>query len=210
LTGNIQKAETKKILWEFAETILPDKRIRDFNQGLMELGAVVCKPKRPACDSCPIDEICEANRLSIQDALPVKPVRKPIPHYDVTAGIIRKNGKILITLRPPRGLLGGLWEFPGGKKKNGEDLRSCLKREINEELGIKIDIGEHLISVKHAYTHFKITLHVFLCHYISGKIQAIECDDYRWITQSDFGRYAFPAADHKVIKKLMEIKAEDL
>jgi len=209
ITENIQKSDTQKHLWALAETMLPGKNIRDYNQGLMELGGMICKPKHPLCDACPVAEMCRAKELGIQEQLPVKSVRKPIPHYDVVAGIIRKNGRFLITLRPPRGLLGGLWEFPGGKVENGETFEQSLKREIAEELGIKIKIDSLFTSVKHAYTHFKITLHVFQCRYRSGEIRMNGCDDYRWIGPSRLNEFAFPGADRKVIEQLMKPPMED-
>lgn len=204
ITGNVQKAGTQKVLWSLAEEVLPRGRVQDFNQALMELGAVICKPKQPNCASCPLSKICEANKLSIQMKLPVRPPRRTIPHFNVTAGIIWKDGKFLITLRPPRGLLGGLWEFPGGKLEEGEDLGSCLQREIREELGILIEVGDSLVSVKHAYSHFRITLHALECRYVGGKIRLLGCDDYRWITPRDLEKFAFPAADRKIIKVLKE------
>ena len=204
LTDDVAKAGTQRMLWSLADTLLPAKRVHDFNQGLMELGALVCTPRKPACPSCPVAIHCEANRLSIQGELPVRAPRKPVPHYDVTAGVIWKNGRFLITLRPSKGLLGGLWEFPGGKREEGEDLPACLKREIREELGIEIEVGEGLVSVKHAYSHFRITLHVFDCRYAGGKIRLLACDDYRWITSEELDAFAFPAADRKVIQLLKE------
>ncbi len=204
VTENVEKAETRRRLWSLAEDLLPQKRVGDFNQGLMEFGATVCTPKQPSCGVCPLGVFCEAKRLSIQTELPIRAPRRAIPHYDVTAGIIWRNGKFLITLRPPRGLLGGLWEFPGGKKEEGEGLKTCLRREIREELAIDINVGDPLVSVKHAYSHFRITLHVFRCMYAGGRIQLRECADYRWITAADLDGYAFPAADRKVIQILIE------
>jgi A/G-specific adenine glycosylase len=150
--------------------------------------------------------MCEANRLSIQQELPVKSPRKPVPHYEVTAGIIWRDDRLLITRRPPKGLLGGLWEFPGGKLERGEDLEGCLKREIREELGIAIEVGARLTSVEHAYTHFRITLHAFDCRYRGGRIRLIGADDYRWIRPRELDGFALPAADHKIIGSLRSRK----
>ena len=208
ITENVDKTGTQKILWTLAEALIPRARVGVFNQGMMELGAVVCKPGQPLCVSCPLAGICEARRLSIMTELPVRTPRKPIPHYDVTAGIIWKDGKLLITRRPPKGLLGGLWEFPGGKLEKGEDLESCLIREIREELGIRIEVQEPIIVVKHAYSHFRITLHAFRCKYAGGRIRLFECDDYRWITPKELERFAFPAADHRIIEVLMKQKED--
>ena len=202
ITDNVDQTKTRKILWTLAESLLPDNRLRDFNEGLMELGAVICTPKTPDCPACPVAELCAARDLKIQEDLPVKTPRKPVPHLDVTAGVIYKNGRFLITLRPPKGLLGGLWEFPGGKLEEGETLKACLKREIQEELEIDVRVTNPLIVVKHAYTHFRITLHVFECEYVSGEIVPHDADDFKWIKIGELDDYAFPGADRKVIDKL--------
>ena len=202
IEGDVTQTETKKRLWSLSENILPRKNVNIYNQALMELGATVCLPRHPLCPLCPVGNYCLAREESIQEELPVKPPRKKIPHYDVTAGIIWKNGQFLITLRPQNGLLGGLWEFPGGKREGRETLKSCLRREIKEELGIDISIDDFLISVKHAYSHFRITLHAFQCKYLKGTIYPVGCDDFRWITVDELDSFAFPAADRKIIQEL--------
>jgi A/G-specific adenine glycosylase len=202
ITDDVRKAAAHKQLWSLAESLLPKRRIRDYNQALMELGALVCRTRNPACPDCPVSALCEACRLSLQLELPVKSPRKPVPHYVVTAGIIWKDDRLLITRRPPKGLLGGLWEFPGGKLEPGEKLEDCLKREIREELGIAVEVQTLLTSVEHAYTHFRITLHAFECRYRGGRIQCIGIDAYRWILPGDLDKFALPAADHKIIMLL--------
>jgi A/G-specific adenine glycosylase len=202
ITDDVNRTHTRRRLWELAGELVPDQEAALFNQALMELGALVCRPRDPGCDSCPLRGLCRARSLRIQEELPVKPARKVLPHYDVTAGVIRNRNKILITLRPARGLLGGLWEFPGGKREEGEDLESCLRREIREELGIPIRVEKPLLSVRHAYSHFRITLHVFQCRYLGGSLRLRGADDYRWVTPGRLNRYAFPAADRAVIRYL--------
>jgi A/G-specific adenine glycosylase len=207
ITEDVRKTSTQRMLWSLSESLLPTKRrVRDYNQALMELGALACRVRNPACSDCPVSRMCEANRLSIQRELPVKSPRKPVPHFEVTAGIIWREDRFLITRRPPKGLLGGLWEFPGGKLEAGEDLESCVKREIREELGIDIEVGVHLTSVDHAYTHFRITLHAFECRYRGGPIRLIGIDDYRWIRPRELDGFALPAADHKIIDLLKRRK----
>jgi A/G-specific adenine glycosylase len=206
VTDDVRKGSTLKKLWSLSEGLLPKRRIRDYNQALMELGALLCRSRNPACPDCPVSALCEANRLSLQRELPVKSPRKPVPHHEVTAGIIWRDDHLLITRRPPKGLLGGLWEFPGGKLEPGETLEGCLKREIREELGIAIEVGALLTSVDHAYTHFKITLHAFECRYRGGRLRLIGVDDYRWILPRELEKFALPAADHKIIALLKNRK----
>jgi len=199
---SVGEAATVKALWRKAEGVLPPRKPGRFNEALMELGALVCRPRNPACGHCPLREACLAFLRGDSEKLPVKTPHKKIPHYQVTAAVIRKGKKILITRRPEKGLLGGLWEFPGGKQKPGESLEECLRREIEEELGIEISVGEQLIQVKHAYSHFKITLHPFFCRHLKGRIQKIGIMDYRWVTSSELSEYAFPRADQRVIAYL--------
>jgi len=131
VTDDASQPATRTVLWDLAGEILPPGRAGAWNEGLMELGRRICTPKSPACDVCPIMAYCEAHRLGVQGDRPVKRPRVRTPHYDVTAAVTRRDdGRILIAQRPPEGMLGGLWEFPGGKREPGESLAECLRREI--------------------------------------------------------------------------------
>ncbi|HEX9027874.1 MAG TPA: A/G-specific adenine glycosylase, partial [Anaerolineales bacterium] len=137
-------------LWELARLYLPPGRAADYNQALMDLGATICLPRQPRCLECPLKDGCLAYRQGVQELRPVLPARPPVPHYVVTAGVIQREGRLLIARRPASGLLGGLWEFPGGKLQPGEDLPACLRREIQEELGVEIEVGSLLGVYRHA------------------------------------------------------------
>jgi len=176
----------------------------EFNEALMELGALICTPRNPRCAICPLAKHCEAKKRGRQDQLPIKTKRKPLPHYDVTAAVIRKNGRLLIAQRPLGGRLGGLWEFPGGKVEAGETLPQCLRREIKEELGLRIKVGKPITSIDHAYTHFKITLHAFECELVSGRPQALQVQDFKWVRMSELKRYAFAKTDLRIISAIMD------
>jgi A/G-specific adenine glycosylase len=194
---------TQHELWELAGRLLPHGRAGTYNQALMELGATICTPKNPACPKCPVQSTCLARRQNIQNELPIKKKSGPTPHYTIGAGVVRHGDKILISQRPLNGLLGGLWEFPGGKKEPGESLKETVRREIQEELGIKVAVGKKLVEVDHAYSHFKITLHAHDCVYRSGKVQALGVRDWRWVRPQDLKRFAFPAANQPIIRKLL-------
>ena len=196
--------QTRAELWLLAESLLPKGRTGEFNEALMELGATICTPRKPRCGVCPIAKLCLAKRRGLQDQLPIKTKRAPLPHFEVTAAVIRKNGRILIAQRPLSGRLGGLWEFPGGKQEAGETLPQCLRREIKEELGVRIKVGQPIVSIDHAYTHFKITLHAFECQLVSGKPQALQVENFRWVKLSELDKYAFPKTDLKIITTLRD------
>jgi A/G-specific adenine glycosylase len=203
IPDDITLAPTRRDLWGLAETLVPAERPGDYNQALMELGRTICRPRQPLCLACPVTAHCLAFQHGTQNQRPVKAPKPKTPHYDVTAGVVwNDSGQVLIAQRPAKGLLGGLWEFPGGKVDPGESLPDCLKRELREELAIEVEVGPLLISVKHAFTHFKITLYAFECRHLSGTPQALQCADWRWVRLADLDQFAFPRTDRKVIDAL--------
>ena len=197
-----KKAGTQRGLWELAGKLVPHGRAGKFNQALMDLGATVCTPRHPVCSACPLRRGCAAQRLGIQEQLPAKRMQKKLPHYQVAVGVIWKQNKILIAKRFDRDLLGGLWEFQGGHRKTRESLAQCVKREVREELGITIAVGEEFAVVRHGYSHFRITLHAFHCRWLRGRPHALGCAAYKWVTPRELSRYAFPAANRRVIEQL--------
>jgi A/G-specific adenine glycosylase len=203
VAADVGQTPTKQTLWDVAEQLVPDGRAPAWNEGLMELGRRICTPKSPGCEACPIAIHCVARQAGTQHERPVKQPRAKTPHLDVTAAVItRDDGRILIAQRPADGMLGGLWEFPGGKRKPGESLPDCLRREIDEELGIEIAVGGQIGTVRHAYTHFRMTLYAFRCEYVSGQPAAIGCTDWAWVTLDELDQYAFPVTDQKIIAML--------
>ena len=198
-----RKTEINQKLWQLATELLPAKNPGDMNQALMELGATVCTPRNPTCLICPVEGFCEARKQGLIDSIPLRKEKKKLPHYNISAGVIWKEKKILIGQRPHQGLLGGLWEFPGGKQEKGETLQECLKREIKEELDIDIKVEDFILKVNHAYSHFAITLHVFHCRYQKGKPKKIGCADFKLVTPKQLRNYAFPAANQPVIEHLL-------
>lgn len=192
-----------KPLWQASEAVLDPKQPRDFNQALMDLGATLCTPKNPACLLCPWRDSCQAYKLNLQSELPMTETRNPLPQKLIGVAVIRNDqGQILIDRRRQDGLLGGLWEFPGGKIEPGETIEECIAREIQEELGIEIEVGDRLITVNHAYTHFRVTLNVHHCRHVSGEPQPIECDEVRWVSLDEIDQYPFPKANVDIIEAL--------
>lgn len=124
------------------------------------------------------------------------------PHYHVTAGLIWKEGRLLITKRPPGAHLAGYWEFPGGKQEPRESLRECLEREIREELGIEVRAGMHFLTVAHEYGSKRITLHIFHCSAIKGRPATLEGQEFLWVLPEDLSNYSFPPPDKAVIEVL--------
>jgi A/G-specific adenine glycosylase len=203
LPDDVTQPATQAKLWTQAEAWLPDARPGDYNQALMELGRVVCKPRNPLCGECPIRAHCKAYANGTQLQRPVKAAKAATPHYHVAAGMIwNAHGELLIAQRPLEGLLGGLWEFPGGKQEAGETLPETLQRELREELAIEVEVGDLFAVVRHGFTHFSITLHAFTCRHAGGEPQALGVRDWAWVKPEGLDAYAFGKADRQVIDQL--------
>jgi A/G-specific adenine glycosylase len=198
-----RRASVRATMVRVGEALMPRTGTGDLNQAFIELGARLCLPRQPDCDHCPVARWCRARaELADPSVLPLRPERKDRPHLQVTAGIIRRAGKLLIAQRPPGGMLAGLWEFPGGKQEPGESLSDCLQREIKEELGITIDVEEEVACVDHEFTHLSITLHAFAARHRAGRARRIACADLAWIDAERLQDYAIPRADHLVLEAL--------
>ena len=206
LEANIDEAATQRRLWTRAAELVDPQRPGDFNEALMELGAAICLPRNPACHLCPVQDLCLARQRGTQYERPIRNPRRRIPHYDVAAGIVwhaSQPDQFLIAQRPEKGMLGGLWEFPGGKQEPNETLPETLKRELCEELGIEVEVREPLVSIDHAFTHFRITLHAYHARHIGGEPQCLEVDDWRWITLTEADGFAFGKTDRRIIGALL-------
>ena len=193
----------EKLLWQKAEELLPRGEAGDFNQAVMDLGAVICTPRVPLCLHCPLSELCLARQLGLQEKLPVMTEKKPIPHYMVAAAVLRRNETVLIQRRPSKGLLGGLWEFPGGKLEAGESFAQALERESREELGVAISVGEKLGQYKHAYTHFKVTLNAFHAQISAGEPQALAATELAWVEPQHLADYPMGKIDRMISNDLL-------
>jgi len=196
---------TKRHLRRLANELLNRERPADFNQAMMELGSTVCTPTSPDCDACPVSTVCRAHAEGDEERYPVTPESKPVPHHDIAVALIfDDDGRLLIQRRPDEGQLAGLWEFPGGKYEEDVDdsMEAACRREIQEELGVDIAIEEPFYTLKHAYTHFKITLHAFRCRIVDGAPTAREDQPMTWVTLDELEEYAFPRANGKLIEEL--------
>jgi A/G-specific adenine glycosylase len=206
----INQPATLRLLWQLAREVVeaaPPEGAGTVNEALMELGALICVPANPRCLLCPVAEYCQAYAHGTQKERPVTSPKRQTPHYDVAAGVIWQGeiaaSSLLIAQRPQEGMLGGLWEFPGGKREPEDaDLQSCLQREIREELAIEIEVGAPVATVQHAYTHFRITLYAFHARHVAGEPQALGCTAWRWVTLDELDAYPFPVTDRKIIAAL--------
>jgi len=202
IEGRIDETATEQELWEMAASLVPQKAPGDFNQAMMELGARICTPKKPDCDGCPLAGACMARAAGVQEARPVRRAKRAAPHKEIVVAVIQRKDEYLLGKRPPEGLLGGLWEFPGGKVEPGESHAQALVRECREELGVGVRVGGLVACVKHAYTHFKVTLNVYRCTLTRGTPTPRTHTELRWTRREAFGSLAFPKANHKFLDLL--------
>jgi A/G-specific adenine glycosylase len=191
-----------KMLWALAKENLPAGRAGDYNQALMDLGATVCVPRNPACKLCPLSDLCLARKRGTQGQRPVLKPRVAIPHIIVTVAVIRRDGKVLLAKRPSKGLLGGMWEFPGGKVERGESLEACLEREIKEETEAEIQVGEAFGIYQHAYTHFSLTLHAFVCEIKKGEPHAVQAVEIAWVEPCELVNYPMGKVDRQIARRV--------
>jgi A/G-specific adenine glycosylase len=175
-----------------------------FNQALMELGALVCRPQNPACGECPVAAFCAARLSGRAGDFPVRDPRRAVPVEKIAVGVVVDGARVLITRRAESGMLGGLWEFPGGKIGPAESAKRACEREIAEEVGLSVKAGPRIARVRHAYTHRVVEIDVFRCDYRGGDVVLDGPTDYRWVTLEQTGQFAFPKANHKFLPALRE------
>ncbi len=197
-------ARDEALFWGWSTALLDASRPRDFNQALMDLGATVCTPRNPSCDQCPWPSACAAYASREPCRWPVTDASKPLPFQVIGVGVVlNAAGEVLIDQRLEEGLLGGMWEFPGGKQEPGEAIEACIARELKEELAIAVTVGEELITVDHAYSHKKLRFVVHLCDWVSGEPQPLASQQVRWVPPAQLSDYAFPAANARIIEALL-------
>jgi len=163
ISGNPGRGKTEGLLWQLSESLLPKGRAGLFNQALMDLGAMICTPKDPQCPKCPLTDLCKAYGSGKPERFPSKTMKKKVPHINAVSAIIRRNEKVLLRQRPPKGLLGGLWEFPNWKIHREERLRLRLRKHIKDEIGMNVKVKESVGTFQQIYSHFKLTLFAFNC-----------------------------------------------
>ncbi len=193
----------KQVFWNEAEAMLPKKRARQFNQAVMEFGALHCT-KLPKCESCPLQDLCKAYAAGTQDILPNKGPSKAKVPIQVAIVVIRKAGKIFIQKRPEKGLMAGLWEFPGGKVEEGETPEETLVRETMEETGLTLKNIVPFMQIQHAYTKYLVNLHCFTADFAKGTVKLGAATEFKWVTPNKLPDFAFPAANVRIIEALLK------
>ena len=191
--------------WRLSEALLDRSHPRAFNQALMDLGATLCTPRRPDCRRCPWQVHCAAYAAGDPARYPLQHTPRDVPFQVIGVGVvINPAGEVLIDQRRSEGLLGGLWEFPGGKQEEGELIELTIVRELREELAIEVAVAEELISFEHAYSHRKLRFVVHLCSWLAGEPQPLASQQVRWVRPERLAEFPFPAANARIIAALLK------
>lgn len=186
----------EKILWQLARENLPKGKAGDYNQALMDLGATICLPKNPRCLLCPLMELCESRKKGTQELRPVLKPKKKTPQYVDVAAVIVKGKKVLLNQRPSDGLLANMWEFPNARVEQNPDEE--LTKAIKSTTKIQVKKKEAMGIVAHAYTHFKVTVHVYQCDLISIP----KNKKLKWVNINDLENYPMGKIDRQIAKML--------
>ena len=193
----------EKKFWEYSHLLISTPCPRDFNQALMDLGSIICTPQKPNCSSCPLQNYCIAYTRYNPADFPGKAMTKKKPFQEIGIGLVfNKKGELLIDQRLESSSMGGMWEFPGGKKTPDELIEKTIERELKEELGILVKVGKKLLSFDHTYTQKKLNFTVHICELISGEPKPLASQKILWISPDKLSDFPFPAANTKIISEL--------
>jgi A/G-specific adenine glycosylase len=197
--GDPRSSGVENVLWGWSARLVRKGKGRDTALAVMDLGAVVCLPNAPRCPDCPLRSRCSSRLRGLQDSIPPKRAKKVLPHHDVVAAVFRRgDGALFLLRRPSDGLLGGLWAFPSGRRDPGESLAEALRRSLREKLQVRAVIQREVGAVRHAYSHYRITLHGFLCETKGGALPA--GNGTGWLPGHGEGPFALPRADRKLLE----------
>ncbi len=203
VNGPLNTGSTQRLISALAEALIPKEEPGRFNQALMDLGAMLCRPRIPRCAACPLTSLCLAFIGNCQHRFPVAGKRAVRPRREAAVAVIRDGEeRLLVIRRPERGFLGGLWTFPGGMLQPGETAAEALEKRCREELEIAVAVGKSLITLQQAYTHFQLTLHVFFATLRQEGPQLLAGGDRRWASPGEIPGLPFSRAEQKVLAAL--------
>jgi A/G-specific adenine glycosylase len=200
LPGRGTEAAVRRQVREWGRAALPEGESPELNQGVMDFGTAICRPRNPDCGSCFLDDVCQAFRAGRQYDIP-EPRERNIKKVDAVIGILRRDGSVYIQKRPPEGLFAKMWEFPGGKIEPGEEPHEAVVREVQEEVGVSVTAGHEVMEAVHHYTVFEVTLHVFP---VFTPQNPPEDETHRWVPWDALDAYPMPSVNERIIARLRE------
>jgi A/G-specific adenine glycosylase len=191
-------------LWQEAALLAEGDSPGDLNQGLMELGALVCTPRAPRCLACPLVRSCDAHAQGDAEDLPIKTKKTRQKSFEAVCAAIERRGRRLVTRRPERGLMAGMWELAGGDLLSGEAPEEGIHRALREHVGLEVEQAEQVGEVAHVFTHRRLRLHVFRCAAPTGRIRLRGPSAHRWVAAHELESLALGKATRKALALLDE------
>ncbi len=191
--------DAKAALREHALALLPNDGAGALNQALMELGATVCTPGMPDCVRCPVREHCLAHARGTQTQRPLAVPRPQVPVRDLATAVIEREGRLLIVRRVPSGLLGGLWETPGSDLPEGVSSAKAATEALGALLGMNIRVGEHLATIRHAYTHFRVVVRAYRCQAVGEPRPGGLWDACHWLAPGELDAYGLTGVTTRLL-----------
>lgn len=205
LEDDPSRGAARRALWRVAEALLPPREAGDFNQALMELGALVCTVERPACSDCPLRARCVASQTGRQGQIPRRSPPPAPTAVEEAAVVVRRRGRVLLAQRPATaGRWASLWEFPHGELADGESHEQAARRLLRERVGIVAELGPELTTVRHGVTRFRITLVCFEAEYASGEFRSDFYVRGEWVEPAGLADYPVSSPQRKLAKLLAE------
>jgi len=204
LAAPVKEKRTHALIWQKADELIPLGKARFFNQALMELGALICLPRSPRCEACPVRNHCEAFAQGVVNERPVAGKAREIIPITMVSGVLRHQGKIYIQKRLADDVWPNLWEFPGGRIKEGETPEQALVREYGEETGFAIKDLKKIATIRHSFTRYRVTLHCYHCRLRGSATEPVlnAAQEYRWADPNELENFAFPAPHRRLIHRL--------
>lgn len=201
LPGDPTRGPLRRRLWELAAALLPPEAPGDFNQALMELGAVLCTPRGPRCGECPLRARCRAVAEGFPERYPELPARpSPTPISAAAAVVWQGSRVLLVQRRRDEARWPGMWQFPSAELREGEEAADCAARAVQESVGLTVRTGRVLPPVRHAVTRWRILLTPVCCDAVAGRESAAGCPDWRWLEPEEVSSLPLPAAHVRVAR----------
>jgi A/G-specific adenine glycosylase len=205
-TEDPRRGAGRRWLWGTAEALLPVRRVGDFNQALMELGALVCTSAKPKCAACPLSDGCVARRQGLQEKLPALAAPPRTVQVQEVAVVVRRASRVLLVQRPDRGRWAGMWEFPRSALLPAESHEAAALRVLQDLVGIDADLADELITVRHTVTNHRITLLCFEAPYRKGTFRSAYYRQGRWIKLNDVSEFPLATPQRRIARALTEVR----
>jgi A/G-specific adenine glycosylase len=201
--GDPGRGPVRRWLWEAAAGLLPARRVGDFNQALMELGAVVCTAAAPRCDVCPLSGLCAARRRGLQAVIPPRRAAPEIVTVREVGVVVRRGPYVLLVERPGQGRWARMWEFPHREVAKGDPLDDAVGHLVGVLTGLRAEPGPELLTVRHAVTRFRITLVCFTARYRSGRFRSPFYRQGKWVRPEDLQHYPISRPQRRLAQALL-------